>query len=125
MNNSNMSPREKRDCPLLPDLLENQKLRHELERERARRKEAEGRNCVFSFIGFVLNVFHVGVLLLAAKYSDMSAETIEACAHLLGSCAVLLIVLDLTPFAVRETLRAYGKRKKEKDAIVKKEDDNV
>lgn len=113
MNSDGMN---KQHCPNFGELLNNWKLRQELERERKRREEAELYGKALATFLSIFCVLVVIAVVLFAAYSGMSTEAIEAYARLFVSCSLLLFVINFTLLSVKIALKAiirkYDERKK-------------
>ncbi len=113
-------------CPNFGELLQNWKLKNELERERKRREEVEKHNAALTAVGFFLLTLLVAAVVIFITHSGMSAETMEAQAHLLSAHALLFFAFSCSLLAVKSIvnsiIRRYTERKKEKDTTDKKEE---
>lgn len=116
-----MSNMNDKKCPNFDDLLENRKLRHDLERERQRREDAEKHSRVLTTISFVVIALIAGLVMLLITHSGMSAEVIHAYARLFGSFAFLLFAFGFALTSVNWFLGAI-KRHQRKPRDEKKED---
>ena len=106
------------NCPNFEDLLQNWQLRHELDRERKRREEAESNNRANLLGGFIIGAFLASIITLAIMGSGMEQETAEMFARLFASWAILFfafVVLLLTINAITSRIvRWHNERKKQK-----------
>lgn len=120
-----MSNMNDKKCPNFDDLLENRKLRHDLERERQRREDAEKHSRVLTTISFVVIALIAGLVMLLITYSGMSAEVIHAY-RLFGSFAFLLFGFGFALASVNWFLGAIKRHNQRKSQDEKREDhDNV
>lgn len=127
MNNNDTYRPQNRGCPYFPDLIENQKLRHELKRVYKQEEEMELHNKVLTIINFLLIAFIVGAAIFLTIYSGMGAEVIEAYFHLFVSFAALMVAFAFALLTVDVILRAIIRRRNErkKQKADKKEDGNA
>lgn len=112
-------------CPNFDYILENRKLRHDLERERQRREDAEKHSRVLTTISFVVIALIAGLVMLLITYSGMSAEVIYAYGRLFCSFAFLLFGFGFALASVNWFLGAIKRHNQRKSQDEKKEDDDV
>lgn len=121
-----MDNKNNKGCPNFSEVLENRKLRHELELDRERRKAVEKDSWVLTIVGFLFLVFLAVAVLLFITHSNMTAEAIEAYTHLVRACSALFLALGFVLLAIYSLLTWHSKHKKQKETVEgthKKEDE--
>lgn len=129
MTNENTSTPKKQSCPYFPGIMENYKLRHELERERKRRKEAELSNGTNFLGGLIIGAFSVGVIMFLILRSGMERETAEAFAQLFATWTTLFfafaILLQITKSIISRIIHWHNERKKQNINNKKEDGENA
>lgn len=120
-----MSNMNEKKCPNFDDLLENRKLRHDLERERQRREDAEKHSRVLTTISFVVIALIAGLVMLLITYSGMSAEVIHAYARLFGSFAFLLFGFSFALASANWAVGTIINKRRQRKSQNEREDDDV
>lgn len=122
MNANDTPTPQKHDCPYFPELLENRKLRHELERERNRREEAEKQCLPFTIINGLLSLLLFAAFVALVTYGGQNCEDMTTFTYLVYGYMFLFFTFSLALMTVNTTLDRHAKRKKEKYTTDKKED---
>lgn len=115
------TPKYYKECPYFPDLLENQQLRHELNRERQKREAAEMHSGLISKLsGFISTLFLCGIVVFV-MCSSSKCEDPQAYVDLIQGYSLLFFSLSVLLVTVRLLLHYFSNRKCKKDG----EDGNV
>lgn len=124
MNNDISYPKRQQDCPYMPDLLENRKLKHELERERKRREEAEKHSLPFTIFNGLLTVLLIAAITFLISHSGQNSEEITAYTRLVYGYAALFFSVALAFLAINFTLGRHNDSKKHKVKSKSNEENN-
>lgn len=128
MNNNDIFTPTRQDCPYFPELLENRKLRHELEYERKRRVGAEANSVLALLSGLLAGTFLSGSITVLIVNSGMGHGTAEAYARLFVSLGFAFLgfsfaLLGLNTF-LSSIIRRHNERKKYKNELNNNEEND-